>query len=127
MFLKLELTPNDIPDELSVASVGQRMIVAVSEIGDMDEDVGSGDRDVQIAGILCRTPGFQEFMVEYVRERASSPVRAEPTEDFAARTLKKILGIDSRAELRDNEAAQKKFNALKIHYDDWLLKNGDGL
>lgn len=122
VFLKLELTPNDIPDELSTAAVGQRFMVAVSEIGDMDEDLGAGERTVQLAGILCRTPDFQDYIIEYVRSRASSPIHHEPSELTAAKLMKRVLGIESRAELKDDKSAQNKFDQLKEDYDRWLIK-----
>jgi hypothetical protein len=122
IFLKVELTPNDIPDELSTAAVGQRFMIAVSEIGDMDEDLGEGERAVQLAGILCRTPDFQEYMVKIYDQPGITP-----TEDSAARILKDYLHLKSRADLKDNVKARRHFGSLKDSYDQWLVESGKAL
>lgn len=114
-FLRLELS--EAPEELLTMSVSQRLMVAASPLGDFDEDVGEGERAVQLAGILCRSELFWDFV------HARSKVSIKPkSEDEAAVWLRGKLGIDSRSELRHNPDAQVILRSINEKFQAWADK-----
>lgn len=95
-------------------AVSQRLMIAASPLGDFDEDEGDGDRAVQLAGILCRSSSFWEFIAAKSKDQFT-PI----SEDEAARWLRGKLSIDSRSELRQNEHARNDLRALNDKFQEW--------
>lgn len=114
-YIKLELNPHDIPPELSTASPGQRYVVALSPLGDFDEDEGEGARVVQLAGILCRTAMFWKFL----RDELHRPIK---NEEKASEALKELTGVESRSEYRHDEEARTRFRRVHDRYEKFLEK-----
>jgi hypothetical protein len=101
--LTLSLHPDEVPEEILRDFVGARYACAVVRIQD-DESPTQYDNRVQKAGMLCRDPDFQEFMLC-------------DNETDAAHILCKRCGIDSRTELHGNETAKVRFDALVNAYE----------
>jgi hypothetical protein len=101
--LTLSLHPDEVPEEILRDFVGARYACAVVRIQD-DESPTPYDNRVQKAGMLCRDPDFQEFLMC-------------DNETDAAHILCKRCGIDSRTELHGNETAKVKFDALVNAYE----------
>lgn len=67
----------------------------------------------QIAGICCNEGGFQRFLAE------EGNYDAKNAED-AAKYVRLICGVTSRADLDTNPEAARKWRELKGRYDFWL-------
>lgn len=72
----------------------------------------------QSAGILCGNELFQKFLLEKVPQ-----LFAESTclsnEEETAEVLKKLCGIESRAELDHNQESATKFHQIMRQYREW--------
>lgn len=101
--LTLALHPDEVPEEILRDFVGARYACAVVRIQDDESPTQYANR-VAKAGMLCRDPDFQEFMLC-------------DNETDAAHILCKRCGIDSRTELHGNETAKVKFDALVNAYE----------
>ena len=101
--LTLSLHPDEVPEEILRDFVGARYACALVRIQD-DESPTQYSNRVAKAGMLCRDPDFQEFMLC-------------DNETDAAHILCKRCGIDSRTELHGNETAKVKFDALVNAYE----------
>jgi len=111
-FIRLEVS--EAPAELLGLHPGQRLMVAASPVGDFDEDVGEGERAVQLAGILCRSQTFWRFVA--ARFKFSAGVR---NEEEAAVWMRKQLGIDSRSDLKHNEEARERLRVINGKFQEW--------
>lgn len=116
--LTLLVHPSDCPQDLMSAWVGDRFQVVMVRLNDDDTpsiplNKEEGERAVVAAGFLCRDERFQKFL-----SRISSPFEDEifNSED-ASRVLREQLQIESRADLKTNESARKKFNELKNEFE----------
>lgn len=65
------------------------------------------------AAMLCESPMFQKFLVE--RHGLDAPV----TKDRAAQRLRSVLGITSRKQLNENDAARERWFALRRDFNTW--------
>jgi hypothetical protein len=101
--LTLSLHPDEVPEEILRDFVGARYACAVVRIQD-DESPTPYDNRVAKAGILCRDPDFQEFLMC-------------DNETDAAHMLCKRCGIASRTELHGNPEAKAKFDLLLDEYE----------
>lgn len=111
-FIRLEVS--EAPAELLGLHPGQRLMVAASPLGDFDEDVGEGERAVQLAGILCRSQTFWKFVM------AKSKIKiAIDNEEEAAQFLRNKLGIDSRSDLKHNEEAREQLRVINGKFQEW--------
>jgi len=90
--LSLSLHPDEIPEELIRDFVGARYACALVRIQD-DESPTPYNNRVQRAGMICKDPKFQTFMMV-------------TNEMAAAEELCKRCGIESRTELHGNRLAQ---------------------
>lgn len=112
--LRLSIHPNDTPEAIMRDPVGTRYIVGVYRLGETDEPVPSpeteaGMKAVKVAGVLCSTPEFQDWLV--FRDMSDAP-----TEEAAAMALRRYLGIASRAELKGNRNAQVMLSGLAAEF-----------
>jgi hypothetical protein len=108
--LTLSLHPDEVPEEILRDFVGTRYACAVVRIQD-DESPTEYNNRVAKAGMLCRDPDFQEFMLC-------------DNETDAAHILCKRCGIESRTELYGNTDAKYKFDLL-LHEFESTRKNDD--
>jgi hypothetical protein len=109
--LTLSIHPDELPEELMRDFVGARYGCALVRIQD-DESPTPYVNRVQKAGMLCRTPAFQEFVAERLTGHSVN-------EDKAAAALCKQCGITSRSELNGNTKAQEMFDAIVLDFENW--------
>jgi hypothetical protein len=109
--LTLSIHPDELPEELMRDFVGARYGCALVRIQD-DESPTPYVNRVQKAGMLCRTPAFQEFVAERLTGHSVN-------EDKAAAVLCKQCGITSRSELNGNTKAQEMFDAIVLDFENW--------
>ena len=102
--LTLSIHPDEIPEELLRDFVGARYGCALVRIQD-DESPTPYNNRVQQAAILCKQESFWKFMVV-------------DNEEEAADALCGYLGIESRAELNGNKAAQERFDEMVKRYEE---------
>ena len=108
--LTLALHPDEVPEEILRDFVGARYACALVRIQD-DESPTEYSNRVAKAGMLCRDPDFQEFLLC-------------DNETDAAHLLCKRCGIESRTELHGKVDAKAKFDEL-LHEFEALRKNDD--
>jgi hypothetical protein len=75
------------------------------------ESVREGKRMVTSAGALCRDSDFQKWLVD-------NGFTDDQTETAAAVTVKRLLKVESRAELKDNVEAQRRWVIIRQHFID---------
>ena len=114
--LSLVLHPSDVPTPLLSAPIGSRYMVGMVRMGDNEEiiepeSVREGKRMVTSAGALCRDSDFQKWMVD-------NGFSEEQTEEAAATNVKRLLKVKSRAELKENEDAQRRWLVIRQHFID---------
>lgn len=112
--------PDDAPKDLITAPIGSRYQVAVVRIDDDGTPATpvhkeKANRIIQAAGMLCRNPKFWKWLSDQVAMDIND-------EEEAVTHLHAILGIDSRAELRDNEEAAKQFVEISKDFRDYLSR-----
>lgn len=114
--LTLAVHPDEIPDDLVRDFVGARYMVVMVRLGDdekpMERQSSKTNKVVALAGMLCRTPTFWEFVNEYTDDVISS-------EGECVEWLKYYFEIDSRADLKTNDKARERFMNMKEKYDSW--------
>lgn len=115
VYIVLSIHPQDVPVDLMMAMSGTRYVVAMVETNDQGEPVKGKDqteaeRAVASAGMLCRNPSFQKWMVAkgYCFEASETEVSA---------ALKEYCGIQSRADLKDNREARAQFDKLRKRFE----------
>ena len=120
--LSLVLHPSDVPTPLLSDPIGSRYMVGMVRMGDNEEiiepeSVREGKRMVTSAGALCRDSDFQKWMVD-------NGFSEEQTEEAAATNVKRLLKVKSRAELKENEDAQRRWLVIRQHfiYRDILME-----
>jgi hypothetical protein len=101
--LTLAIHPDESPEELLRDFVGARYACVMVRLQD-DESATAYDNRVQKAGMLCRNPEFQEFLMC-------------DNEIDAAHMLCKRCGIQSRTELNGNIEAKARFDGLVRHFE----------
>jgi hypothetical protein len=118
--LTLNVHPDDVPMELVRDFVGAHyQVVMVRLNGEnkpMNRDVEYQRDPVRAAGILCKHKGFAKFLIE-------AGQIFDDDERAVAQWLKEKLGVNSRSELKDNQAAAKRFWQIKEEFELW--NNGD--
>ena len=114
--LTLSVHPDEVPEEILRDFVGARYQVVMVRLTNEErpmirEQEHSGDM-VRLAGILCRDPMFQRFLLE-------AGQTFDASEDIATAWLKEELGIQSRAELRENNAAASQLRIINQEFQAW--------
>ena len=115
LILKLAIHPSDAPQDLVVAPVGTRYMIAAVMLNDQDEPVRGpkkreADTVIAQAGALCRNDRFQAWL-------ADIGVASEPTEQGAIEGVRDFCGIVSRSEFSTNENARNKFMELRRQFE----------
>jgi len=115
-YMVLTIHPDEVPIDLLAARPGSRYMVGMVQVDDHDQtvkgrDMDEGDRAVQSAGMLCRNPKFQKWMVQ--NGLAFGISEGECTE-----ALKAHCGVASRSEFRDDRDARKAFIELRESFEN---------
>ena len=93
---------------------GQRYMVVMVGMDDEEQPVSTNavtaaKKAIQQAGILCRDPAFQNWLTDeagtYIADN-----------EMCAKTLCKILGINSRTEMRENHEARDAFLGIRDRF-----------
>ena len=108
--LSLRIHPDQIPEPLVRDFVGARYMVAMVRINDDEEPTAYKKTRSTQAGMLCKNPAFQQFLVD-------QGYAAKADEIDATNALYEICGIHSRSEL--NGKGQKEFDQLIEDYNDY--------
>jgi len=114
--LSLVIHPSDIPIPLLSDPIGSRYMVGMARVGDDEEviepeSVREGKRMVTSCGALCRDSDFQKWLMD-------NGFSEEQTEEAAATSVKRLLKVESRAELKENEDAQRRWLVIRQHFID---------
>ena len=124
--------PDEAPGDVLSAALVTRFQCVLFEMGDDERPVPSSEnqpvpdnyidlqqakaRDpVTVAGILCRDPVFQGWMLaSTVYINGADDVEYEPKkmEKLTAEELRKRIGVESRSNIRKSERAKKLFEEL---------------
>lgn len=106
--LTLRLHPDEIPEELLRDFVGARYMIAAVRVDDHEDPVIKKTR-VMKAGMLCKSPAFQEWLVKMGHAEKVS-------ETAAVNAIYDMCNISSRTELNGNKQAQEIFDNLVEEY-----------
>jgi len=120
--------PDEAPTELLEAPLGTRFRIVLFQIGDdelpvptQENQIGfdkpsNVERDpVSIAGQLCRTLEFQQWIIKsynLVDREMLKESNEESPEVNAASALRLCLGIASRSQIGTNQSARDRFKIL---------------
>jgi hypothetical protein len=117
--LRLSVHPHDMSGELSVLPAGTRFMVVMVEMPDNDDEARKqeGERAVMMAGMFCKERNFWRFLSSKYEHDDIGPIR---NENACARLLKEVLGVRSRADIRDDPPALKKFIQLRDEYHEFV-------
>jgi hypothetical protein len=114
--LTLSIHPDEVPDEILRDFVGARyQIVMVRLNGNeqpMNRDQEYAPDPVQLAGILCRDPDFQRFLVEIGHIQNATELE---TVDW----MRNEFGIKSRADLKSSPEAAKHLFTINEEFKAW--------
>jgi hypothetical protein len=114
--LTLSIHPDDLPMQLTKDFVGARYQVVMVRLNNENKPMNRDheyQRDiVRTAGMLCRDKLFQKFLLEKGQT-------FDEGEQIATEWLKEELGIQSRAELKDNRDAARHFTTIQQEFLAW--------
>lgn len=128
------LHPQEVPNELALAALGTRFMLALVEIGDDEQPKAPASAPAekqpqnwhdmklsQQAGVLCNDPAFQKFLNEGVRlgsPRAwSRPVKSV---NEAAEAVRSLCAVNSRADLDKGGATGERWREIVGMYRAWV-------
>jgi len=112
--LSILIHPNEVPIDLMMSAINTRYTVAMVEMADDGSLVNpkhksEGERLVASAAMLCENPRFQKWLVTSKRTRHEDQVTAEEY-------TRTYCGVNSRAELKEKEAARILFRELRASF-----------
>lgn len=117
--LTLNVHPDEVPEELLRDYVGSRYQVVMVRLNDenrpMNRDHEYQRDPVRTAGILCRDKDFTSYLFEIGQI-------FEKSEQAVIDWLKQELDIQSRTELKEDQAKARRLYTIKQEYELW--KNG---
>lgn len=114
--LTLVVHPDDFPLELLQDFVGAayQCVFVRTDRPHIDKQAEYvGGKHVQLAGILCTSKEFWDFL------HADNQI-IKKDEESATFWLRNYLGIQSRAELKDNINAQQLLEKITREYKQWM-------
>jgi hypothetical protein len=109
--ITLVVNPNDIPRDLLNDAIGQRYMVGMGKISDGEEIIeGDNAREAKrlliSCGALCRDSDFQRWI-------ENNGYAMEASEEAVAAAVRGLLKVKSRAEIKTDEEALKRFKRLR--------------
>jgi hypothetical protein len=109
--------PDDVPEDLLRDFIGARYQVVMVRLNLTEEPLDrqqefEGDRAIRIAGMLCRNPKFWGYL-------ADQALILEASEAEATEYLRHYLEIQSRSELKTNDQARIRLDALYKEFQIW--------
>lgn len=119
--LTLSIHPDEVPDEILRDFVGARYQVVMVRLNGEDKPMNREQEQssdiVRSAALLCRNSDFHKFL-----EEAGQII--EQSEDEVTEWLRNELSITSRAELKTNKEAAKKYSFIYQEFQQWKNLNG---
>ena len=117
--LTVSLHPNEVPRDLLADPIGSRYMAALVRLGDDEEIIPpriqmNNSRLVQAAGMLCRDEKFQQWLVD-------SGCATELSEEAAGSALRRLLCIDSRRQIGEEEQTAEHFRQIKEVFESGKL------
>lgn len=121
--LRLALHPNEVPPSLHTDWVGSRYMVAMVKLDDEDQPQMSDqqretERLIASAGMLCRNLDFARFLFD-ADTLLGVPNDESEREKRVADSLRDILGVESRSEMRTNSVARERFKNMVEEFTRW--------
>ena len=115
--LSLAVHPEDLPEDLMRDFVGSRYMVVMVRIGDNEQPVNRelefpGDHAVKMAGMMCRDAEFWKW----IKLKTGADVTSEKE---CAQWLSEFLNIQSRKELKEDQAVREVFNKYRKEFETW--------
>ena len=109
--ITLVVNPNDIPRDLLNDAIGQRYMVGMGKISDGEEIIeGDNAREAKrlliSCGALCRDSDFQRWI-------ENNGFAMEASEEAVAAAVRGLLKVKSRAEIKTDEEALRRFKRLR--------------
>tara|TARA_R110000796_G_scaffold9530_4_gene32412 strand:- start:1050 stop:1520 length:471 start_codon:yes stop_codon:yes gene_type:complete len=109
--LTVSLHPHEVPRDLLADPIGSRYMAALVRINDDEEIIPpriqmENSRLVQAAGMLCRDEKFQQWLID-------SGCANELNEESAGNALRRLLCIDSRRQIGEEEQTAEHFKQIK--------------
>jgi len=114
--LTLVVHPDDFPIEILQDFVGAayQCVFVRTDRPHVDKQAEYiGGQHVQLAGILCTSKDFWDFL------HSDSQI-FKKDEESATFWLRNYLGIQSRAELKDNVKAQQLLDKINREFKQWM-------
>jgi len=114
--LTLRIHPDELPEEIMRDFVGSRYLTVMVRLNEEERPMNREQelaRDmVRISGMLCRDPGFWQFLQE-------SDQIIERSEKEATSWLKAYLKVESRADISKSQQAVEKMLGIKQEFVSW--------
>jgi len=102
---------------LNLAAKAEEAPAHIEHANDDADDEHKPPRPLsQVAGMLCNTPTFQQFILEQ-----SEGWDHRPTSIEAADWLRANCGINSRTELNTHPVAAERFRKIRAEYNAWAV------
>jgi hypothetical protein len=117
--LTVSLHPNEVPRDLLADPIGSRYMAALVRLGDDEAIIPpriqmENSQLVQAAGMLCRDEKFQQWLVD-------SGCATELNERAAGNALRRLLCIDSRRQIGEEEQTAEHFKQIKEVFESGKL------
>ena len=117
--LTIAIHPNDVPRDLLADPIGARYMAVLVRVGDDEEIIpppiqAAANRLVQSAGMLCREEKFQQWLVD-------SGCGDEISEESASKYLRRLLGINSRRQIAEEDHVARHFSQIRNIYESGQL------
>ena len=109
--ITLVVNPNDMPRDLLNDDIGQRYMIGMGKISDGEEIIeGDNAREARrlliSCGALCRDSDFQRWIED-------NGFAMEASEEVAAASVRGLLKVKSRSEIKTDEEALNRFKRLR--------------
>ncbi len=109
--ITLVVNPNDMPRDLLNDDIGQRYMVGMGKVSDGEEIIeGDNAREARrlliSCGALCRDSDFQRWIED-------NGFAMEASEEAAAASVRGLLKVKSRSEIKTDEEALNRFKRLR--------------
>ena len=114
--MSLAIHPDDLPEELMRDFVGARYMVVMVRLGDEEKPLNreefAGSQLVKLAGILCRDKDFWDYLYD-------DGQLFEKNEAACVDWMTSYLGVNSRADIKTNQEAQRLLKDMNAKFKEW--------
>lgn len=112
--LSLVIHPTDSPPAITLAHIGQRFLCVLVPIDDHEQPLVPPEvRDraewVRLCGIICKDIEFKQWMVDQKLAQSLD-------DDDVAQAVRDFCRVSSRAQLKDDEDAMRRWRLLHSAY-----------